>query len=100
MNFGPTPFPDEREEVLEYNTRREVLGPPIWTTFLTSLWVWAVIGGTAILRLLTRIAPAAEFLRDKLDIENRPFRSLGVMMGVVMVLPYWVFKLALSAFTG
>lgn len=58
-----------------------ILSVLFYSTFLTSVWIWAYIASTAVLRLFTRWR-----LHETLDVEGKPLRILGlVMAGVVFV---------------
>ena len=51
----------------------------------TSVWLWLY----ALSGLIVRLARGVGFLRDKLDIEERPLYSMRLVAGVLAALAWW-----------
>ncbi len=61
------------------------LGMFLWTTYLTSVWLWLY----ALSGLLVRAIRGATFLRDHLNVEEKPLSSMGFVAGGLMAFGWW-----------
>lgn len=69
-------------------------GVALYTTFFTSVWVWLFALAWGAMRLATRIKPGIRFLIWALPIQDYPIRSIGLAIGALACISYWVFGLA------
>lgn len=69
--------------------------PFILTTFLTSIWVWLYAGSAFLLKLIAIPKAGLKFLRNSLDITNRPFRAMGFTLMVLASIGYLVWGVVL-----
>lgn len=64
-----------------------------YTTFFTSVWVWLFALAWGAMRLATRFEPGIRFLIWALPIQDYPIRSIGLTLGALACISYWVFGL-------
>jgi len=69
-----------------YGGSSNFFGIYIWTTFVTSVWVWLYFLAQLVTRLLEPIRPSIKFLQYALPIEKYPLRSVGAVMGFLACL--------------
>src|ERR1043165_964333 len=55
-------------------------------TFFTTIWLWLYLVGSAAVRL----AATFDFLRDWLDVENKPLYAIGLMVGCLLASIWWM----------
>lgn len=60
----------------------------IFTTFLTSIWLWLYALSGFTIKAFNLSNKVFNFSRNHLDIENKPFRSLGVIAVVITTLGF------------
>ncbi|NET39058.1 MAG: hypothetical protein F6K19_44975 [Cyanothece sp. SIO1E1] len=66
-----------------------------YTTFFTSIWIWGYLLSGLILKLITPFRGGLLFLKSKLDIDNKPFRSMGVIIVTIISIIYLIGALKL-----
>jgi len=52
----------------------------IYSTFITSVWVWTYVLSGYVIRLVYPFVEGVSFLKDSLDIRGRPVHSMGVLI--------------------
>ena len=79
-------------EVISYFTE-----PPIViyliSTFFTSIWIWLYVLSGVTLRSFNGLIVSFKFFKKHLDIENKPFKSLGSFLVIVITIlhvSYWI----------
>lgn len=65
------------------------LGIFLWTTYFTSVWLWLYALSVLIVRTMTRLSRGAAFLRDHLNIEEKPLSSMGFVAGGLTAFVWW-----------
>ena len=61
---------------------------PLITTYITSIWIWFHFSATLLLKLLNFTKWGLNLSKKRLDIENKPFRSIGIAFMVIITLIY------------
>jgi hypothetical protein len=61
-----------------------------WPGMVPSIWLWAYMGATLIVRLAVRSAPVLRFSNYFLDIDQHPIRSVGSVAAVLVGFAYIV----------
>ena len=81
------------EESLTLNPQKgenSFFGISFYTTFFTSIWIWIYIISVAIIRIVTKLFNGLNLFKGLLDIENKPFKSLGAISILLITLAYVV----------
>lgn len=66
-----------------------------FSTFFTSCWLWIFLLSSSIFKLFSLMSKLLKFFQDVLNIEERPFSSLGFMMISIVTLIYIVWAIVL-----
>lgn len=62
-----------------------VLGVVIYTTYLTSVWIWLyVMSGILIKKIITPALISVDLIKNKIDIDNKPLESIGFISNVIV----------------
>lgn len=61
----------------------------LYSTFVTSVWVWLTALGWGAIRLVAKAPPLLRAMQYMLPIEERPMRSIGEVAAVIVCLGYW-----------
>lgn len=61
-----------------------------YSTFLTSIWIWFFGVSYMFLSLIAQSGPAIKLLKYILPIEDKPFRSIGIVSGLIALIIYFV----------
>jgi hypothetical protein len=69
---------------------REAVGVFFYSTFWTSVWLWIFGLSQVAIRAAARLNPILKIVRYLLPIEERPFRSIGVVAASLATLGYWI----------
>lgn len=56
---------------------------PLITTFATSLWIWSVVLGSVVFRILAMSRPALKRAKYVLPVDEKPIRSIGLLLGSI-----------------
>lgn len=70
---------------------------PIITTFFTSIWLWLYAASGFLLKLLSTSRAGIKFLRDSLDITNKPFNAMGFTLMLLVTIVYLVWGVVMLA---
>ena len=62
----------------------------IYSTFFTSAWVWIYSIAVVLVKLASRVSPIIDWLKRWLDIDEHPFKALGMVAAIVACLGYWI----------
>ena len=62
-----------------------------YSTFFTSVWLWLFGLSHLAITLASRTGPLLRVVRYVLPIDEKPFRSLGIIAGLIAMLGYWGF---------
>jgi hypothetical protein len=57
------------------------------------IWVWLYAGSGLALKIFRRAGGIIEWLTLKLDIENKPLQSIGLVAGAALTCTYWIASL-------
>ena len=72
--------------------QRSGLGVFFYSTFFTSVWLWLFALSQLLIRFLSKVEPLRKFFFGYLlPVEERPFRSIGIVAAVIAMVGYWVF---------
>lgn len=87
MMFAPPHMWEHDDEIGEYYTVSAVL----LSTFVSSLWLWFAVLGSAVNRILASQARKIELLKYMLPVEKTPIRSIGIVAFflVLLSLAFW-----------
>lgn len=68
---------------------------PLFTTFFTSIWLWLYVSTSFMIRLFSLPNRGHKFIVKYLDVINKPFRSIGLVLIFLISLIYvgWFFKI-------
>jgi formylglycine-generating enzyme required for sulfatase activity len=72
----------------------------LWTTFLTSVWVWLYFFAQFLMRLTEPIRKSIDFLQYALPVDERPLRAVGEVIALIACLGYWSVMLPQVALRG
>ena len=61
----------------------------LWTTYLTSIWLWLYVGSGLLLRALSSVGWRAVFLRGYLNIQEKPLSAMGFVAGGLVACAWW-----------
>ncbi|MEM8485799.1 MAG: hypothetical protein AAF564_09640 [Bacteroidota bacterium] len=62
----------------------------ILTTFFTSIWIWVYSLAAILVKLVGKTQSGLHFLKVHLDLENKPFKSIGKVIQLIVVIAYAV----------
>ncbi|MCF8367586.1 MAG: hypothetical protein K9G76_00995 [Bacteroidales bacterium] len=68
----------------------------LYSTFLTSIWLWLFLISTFFIKILTKSLKGLEFFQKHLDIDNKPFNAIGYFLMINVTIVYiiiGIFKL-------
>ncbi|MCZ6643403.1 MAG: hypothetical protein O7F71_17665 [Gammaproteobacteria bacterium] len=68
-----------------------LLGVFFYSTFFTSVWLWLFGLSHLLVTLASRTGPLLRAVKYILPIDEKPFRSLGIIAGLIAMLSYWAF---------
>lgn len=71
--------------------RSSLQGLFFYSTFFTSAWLWLFALSQLFFRAASQLDSALRLLKYALPIETRPFRSMGIVAGLIAMLGYWAF---------
>jgi hypothetical protein len=83
-----------------WNDLTEIAGLASWispmfiSSFTTSVWLWVFGVSVFITKVLRRSSSIVEYLKEALDIENRPIYSVGLVMVAVWAVLYGGFVIS------
>jgi hypothetical protein len=63
------------------------------STFFTSVWLWLFGLSHLVITLASRTGPLLRIVKYVLPIDDRPFRSIGFVAGLIAMVVYWAFAL-------
>jgi hypothetical protein len=66
-----------------------VLGIFLWTTYLTSIWLWLFVASGVFVRTLSSFERISNFLKIHLNLEEKPISSMGFVAGGMCALLWW-----------
>lgn len=61
----------------------------IYTTFVTSVWLWLYAFSGIVVRLVNRVKRIRDFLDGNLKLQDRPLSVMGGVLVVLFTLVYW-----------
>jgi|GEM_PF-1570419 len=73
---------------LSLSSSDNILVIPLLTTYITSLWLYLYAGASLFIKFLTSLSVGTSFLKKYLDIQNKPFRSIGLIVTVFITILY------------
>jgi hypothetical protein len=59
------------------------VSPFLYSTFVTSIWIWLYMASLFLLKFFLLFDESKKFALTHLDIENRPFSSIGFVMAII-----------------
>ena len=68
-----------------------MIGIFFYSTFFTSIWLWLFGLSQLVFTVAGRTGPLLRFVKYVLPIDEKPFRSLGIIAGLIATLAYWAF---------
>ena len=70
-----------------------IIGIFLYSTFLTSVWVWLYFLGGIVIKIVEYIGLGTAKLRRWLDVENQPMRAIGYMCIIIVTIGFLVFPI-------
>lgn len=67
-------------------------GVAFYSTFFTSAWLWLFGLSYLAITVAGRSEPFLDAVKYILPIDEKPFRSLGIIAGLIAMLSYWTFS--------
>ena len=64
--------------------------PSIEDSLLPSVWVWLYAGSGLLVRTVVYFGRGAVFLRNHLDVEEKPLSAMGFVAGGLLACVWWV----------
>ena len=61
----------------------------LWTTYFTSLWLWLYVLSGLLVRALGSVGRGALFVRDHLNVEEKPLSAIGFVAGGLIACVWW-----------
>jgi hypothetical protein len=74
-------------------------GIPLYTTLLTSAWLWLFLLGGGVIRLISFMSAMVKFMKWTLPIDELPVRSIGEVAAFLTCGSFWVLA-AVSRLSG
>ena len=75
---------------VSFSARSFDLGAPmLYPDCLSLIWVWLYGFGGILLRMTGRMDIHSTWLRDTLDVEQKPLQSIGLVAGLTLAFVYW-----------
>ena len=71
--------PDATANGIIFEGEDSLFGVTLYTTYFTSVWLWAYAASIMLIRLSMFIRPVWKFLRWALPIDAKPLRSIGIV---------------------
>jgi len=66
------------------------IGPFIYSTYLTSIWIWLYVLSGVFIRLLRKFSGSLEIARNLLNIEEKPLQSIGFVSMLIVSVVYLI----------
>ena len=67
-----------------------------YSTFFTSIWIWLFGLSNLLISLFSRFGPVLKVVKYILPVDEKPFRSIGLVAGAIAMLGYWVFAIVVG----
>ena len=67
------------------------IGIFFYSTFFTSIWLWLFGLSQLVVTVASRAEPLLRVVKYVFPIDEKPFRSLGIIAGLIAMLGYWAF---------
>ena len=77
-------------ETLTFSGDNQNLAIYFYSTFFTSVWIWLYAISQVLIRSCTRIDWVVRILQYILPLEDRPFRSIGIICSLIACCFFWV----------
>ncbi len=82
-------------EGLTFSGNASFFGVWIYSTFLTSVWLWLYALSGFLVKTIARSRKGLHFLQEHLNIEEHPLRSMGFVLMLLVTVVYVVWGAAL-----
>ncbi len=69
---------------------RDFIGIFLWSTFLTSAWIWLYVLGGLTVKTLAFVRVGLDHFKRTFDIEHKPLRSIGMVCNLGITLAFLV----------
>lgn len=79
---------DTYRDVFNLSFTNNGLVIPLLTTYITSIWLWIYVGSGFFMKFINTSDTGIQFLKSKLDIEGKPFRSIGAFAVGLITIAY------------
>ncbi len=71
------------------DTGGNMVGVFVYSTFFTSIWIWLFGISNILLSMASRSQHILKIVKYMLPIEEKPFRSIGIIAGLFAMVSYW-----------
>ena len=98
MSFFESTFSETAEtfwQGLTFSGTESFLGIFIYSTFLTSVWLWLYALSGFLVKAFARSRKGLHFLQKHLNVEEHPLRSMGFVLMLLVTVVYVVWGAAL-----
>ena len=92
FEFGPT--------LQVHSLGNVTIGVFFYSTFFASLWLWMLALGVLIIRGFRHVSVIGRFLKYALPTQQRPLRTVGVVIALIATVGYFFVALAASTLGG
>ncbi len=75
---------------LKHGSEAGFLGPLAYSTLFTSVWMWMFAISNLVIKLINFTFPAVKFIKYALPVDEKPFRSIGILAAMISTVFYWV----------